>query len=97
MGPDFRNALNRLGEKAAIIARRHENMTKELEEARKTIDSLSKELTRKDEEIKRLEIELENLVIVKTAFPSKQAIAESREHLSELVREIDRCITDLTS
>lgn len=97
MVPDYRNALQRLGEKAAIVAQRYEAARRQLEETRLQVETLTKELERRDEKIKLLETEIENLVIVKTAFPSKQAIAQSRDHLAGLVREIDKCITDLTS
>ena len=97
MGSDYSSALQSLSEKAAIVASRYRIIAEQLEKALGQVETLKKELEKREEIIRTLQTEIENLIIVKTAFPSKQAIADSRNQLAGLVREIDRCITDLTS
>lgn len=97
MSQDYRLTLQRLHEKASLIAQRYEVAMKQRNEAFSKIEELNKELSKREKELNGLKTEIENLVIVKTAFPSHESIAEGRRYLSGLVKEIDQCINDLTS
>ena len=96
MAFDYLTAFQRLKEKAALVAQRYHAAIAQRDEARSEAAALREELARRDEEIRRLKTDVENLTVVTTAFPSKEAVAQSRKYLSGLVREIDQCITDLT-
>lgn len=97
MSSDYQQALTRLVEKARLLARRYEIVEGERDEALEKISQLQADIDKRDAEIARLKTEMENLVVVKTAFPSREAMAESRKYLTGLMREIDQCIKDLTT
>lgn len=97
MALDNRQAFQRLDEKARLIAQKYSLMVQQRDEALGAVKQMQAEIEKRDAEISRLKTEIENLVIVKTAFPSAKAIADSRKYLSGLAREIDQCIKDLTS
>ena len=46
--------------------------------------------------IETLERQVEYLSVVTTAFPSREEVKRSQARISELVREIDKCISDLS-
>lgn len=97
MAYDYQQVCQRLKEKAQLIAQRYQLALEQRNEARAETLSLENELKKRDAEIRQLKTQIENLTVVRTAFPSKQAVADSRSYLTGLVREIDQCIKDLTT
>lgn len=97
MAYDYQQVCQRLNEKAQLIAQRYRLAVEQRDEARQKALDLENELTKRDAEIQLLKTQIENLTVVRTAFPSKQAVADSRSYLAGLVREIDQCIKDLTT
>lgn len=79
------------------MVRRYEIAIKQRDEAREEVEMLKTELMKRDRQIHSLETQIENLTVVRTAFPTPQAVEVSRRYLSGLVREINQCINDLTS
>ena len=97
MALDYQQVCQRVAEKARLVARRYERAVAERDEALGEVARLQAQLSKCESQITLLKTQVENLTVVTTAFPSKQAIADSREYLSGLVREIDQCIKDLTN
>lgn len=97
MAYDYQQVCERLKHKAELLRGRYEIAVQQRDEARGEVQELTSRLAEREATIRELKTELQNLTIVKTAFPSKQAIAESRDYLTGLVREIDQCIKDLSN
>jgi len=62
-------------------------------------DMQNKELValtnRQQQELNRLQQEVEYLKVVTTLNPDRKDVEKSRAFISELVREIDKCISEL--
>ena len=97
MSNDYRQSFQRLAEKTRLVVQHYEKAIGQRDEALQRVAQLENELLQHKAEIEKLKVEIENITVVKTAFPSKQTMAESRKYLSGLVREIDQYIKDLTS
>lgn len=93
---NYQQTLRSLGEKAKLIASRYHTAVNQRDQARAEVEALRDELEKRNREIALLKVQVENLTVVRTVFPTPQAVAESRKYLSGLVREIDQCIKDLT-
>ncbi|MCM1452381.1 MAG: hypothetical protein NC102_08975 [Clostridium sp.] len=82
--------------KANLLAQRYEALQKLKEEADEKIASLQTELSRRETELRRLRQEAEYLRTAAVISPDRDQIEETRAIISGIVREIDRCITDLS-
>lgn len=96
MPSNYQQTLRSLSEKAKLIAQRYNVAVEQRDRARAEAEDLNKELEKCRKEITLLKVQIENLTVVRTAFPTPQAVADSKKYLSGLVREIDQCIKDLT-
>ena len=93
MASDLAEQLERISDKSRLLLirfgelqKRNAALTSELQDMRAT-------LVARDAEIEKLRLELEYLRIATNIAPdSKEAVYAT---ISDLVREIDRCITDL--
>ena len=97
MAYDFERAIERLRGKAAMVAKRYQIAIEQRDAARDEIKRLEDELSVKDREIRELKLKIEYLSVVTSARPGADEMKRSRAMLSELVREIDQCISDLQS
>jgi hypothetical protein len=97
MAYDFERAIERLRGKTAMVAKRYRVAIDQRDAARRDVKRLEDELLHKDREIKELKMKIEYLSVVTSARPSADEMKRSRAMLSELVREIDQCISDLQS
>ncbi len=97
MAYDFERAIERLRGKTAMVAKRYRVAIDQRDAARRDMKRLEDELLHKDREIKELKMKIEYLSVVTSARPSADEMKRSRAMLSELVREIDQCISDLQS
>lgn len=97
MAYDFERAIERLRGKAAMVAKQYQIAVEQRDAARDEIKRLEDELSFKDREIRELKLKIEYLSVVTSARPGADEMKRSRAMLSELVREIDQCISDLQS
>ena len=88
--------LARLGHKSellvtrfATLRRRNEELVQELEELRATLRA-------RDAQIERLQLEREHLRVSAAVAATPEDVRRARTLVSELVRDIDLCIADLT-
>ena len=95
MAGSLQETIQNLKAKAAIILDRHDLLVKENEAARERIQQLEATILTLRKEVERLTLETEYLKVATTIAPTGADIARSRAILTELVREIDKCITDL--
>lgn len=86
----------RISRKAESLTERYNALRQAKKEADETIDRLEKKISSQDDEIRILKSRIEYLTVVTTAIPNRQDVERSRARISELVREIDKCITELS-
>lgn len=96
MASDLQQTLLRISRKAESLTERYNALRQAKKEADETIDRLEKKLLSQDDQIRILKSRIEYLTVVTTAIPNRQDVERSRARISELVREIDKCITELS-
>lgn len=96
MASDLQQTLDRISRKARLLTERYSIVLKERDEAQARIEELETTVYDMRKEIEELNRRVEYLTIVTTAIPLRKDIELSRARLSELVREIDRCISELS-
>lgn len=96
MASTLRQRLDTLTVKAQLLTKRYRAMKEENERAQAEVADLNKRLTLQQQEIAHLRTQIESLTVVTTLNPSRQDVEISRAIIAELVREIDKCINELT-
>lgn len=84
-----------ISSKIQIILERQTRLVEAVREARAERDALQSRVNQLTAEVNRLKADLEYMAVGRAIAPSPQQIADSRAMLSGLIREIDRCITEL--
>lgn len=95
MAGEFQQIIDRINAKSQLILERYVMVSRQRSEALERIDELESQLRRLQADNERLSREVEFLRIATTIAPDRKDVADTRAMLSELVREIDRCISDL--
>ncbi len=96
MASDLQQTLERLNRKALNLTERYQTVLHEKQVALSRIAELETLILTLRGRVETLERQVEYLSVVTTAFPSREEMERSKARLSELVREIDKCISDLT-
>ncbi len=96
MASDLQQTLERLNRKALNLTERYQSVLHDKQVAELRIAELETMVETLRNRVQTLERQVEYLSVVTTAFPTKEEAERSRARLSELVREIDKCISDLT-
>ncbi|MBO5297266.1 MAG: hypothetical protein J6B03_06690 [Candidatus Homeothermus sp.] len=96
MAGDLQQTLLRISRKAESLTERYNALYQAKKEADETIAGLEKKIAGQEEEIRILKSRVEYLTVVTTAIPDRRDVELSRARISELVREIDKCITELS-
>lgn len=88
-------SLSRISEKMHVLAQRYDTVCQERTQALERIAELERELLDKEQRIEQLSLRNEYLSVSSTLAPDRDAIEKARNIITELVREIDRCIADI--
>lgn len=88
--------FSRLVAKANLIAERYEILAESHNRAQARIEELEGELDASRKELQKLHNEVEYLRMATVILPNREQIEQTRAIISGLVREIDRCITELS-
>lgn len=96
MAGDIQDRITRLKHKFELVSSQYALIIKKKQELEKRIAELEtqNEALRKSNEQKQETIEL--LHAARAVAPNKQELERSRTILSNLVREVNKCINDLT-
>ncbi len=97
MAGDIQQQLERLKFKADLLTKRYVDVLSERDEAMDKIAQLEALIERQKKDLQRLEHELEYQKIATTISQSSEDVERSRAVLTELMREIDSCINELTN
>lgn len=92
---DFHEQLRRIVDKTRLLLIRNQALAEEVKRLKFEAADRKAELLARDSEIEKLRLELEYLKVASTVSPTADDRRHAAEMISNLVREIDRCIADL--
>ena len=95
MANDLKHILERLRGKLDLLTQRYATLLQEKQAIEERNNELITLTQKQQQEINRLQQEVEYLKVVTTLNPNRNDVEKSRAFLSELVREIDKCISEL--
>ncbi len=96
MAADLQQLVQSLKSKHQELAERYHEAISQRDSAMKRAADLEYTVREQQRDIERLSQQVEFLTVVSTAMPDRDDVEKSRAMLSGLVREIDKCINDLT-
>lgn len=95
MANDLKQTLERLRGKTDLLVERYQLLLQEKQQVDLRNEELSSTIKKQQQEIDRLQQEVEYLKVVTTLTPKREDVEKSRAFLSKLVRNIDKCIAEL--
>ena len=96
MATDLHETLQRVARKAQGLTDRYNALLSEKRAADVRIAELMATVEALRKQVESLTRQNEYLTVVTTAIPSRSDVERSRAVISRLVREIDKCISDLS-
>ncbi len=96
MATDLHETLQRVARKAQGLTDRYNALISEKRAADVRIAELMATVEALRKQVESLTRQNEYLTVVTTAIPSRSDVERSRAVISRLVREIDKCISDLS-
>lgn len=96
MAGNLQQRLDSLSSKAQLLVERYARLAEAKHLADKRISELEANLERKNRETALLRQQIEELQVVTTLAPRREDVERSRAFLSELLRDIDKCINELS-
>lgn len=96
MAANLQQRIESLRSKSRLLTERYAEVIEEKRAAEAQIDELRAQLQRQQREISHLRQQIENLQVVTTISHNRKDVERSRAFLSQLVRDIDKCIAELT-
>lgn len=95
MATDIRQQIERVQSKMNVLGERYASLKAAYDEARSQISDLKAQLLARDEQLKQLNIKVENLTVASNVGTGAQDLDDSKALIADLIREIDRCIADI--
>lgn len=95
MARDFNTQLKSLSAKMTVITEKYSALEQSHRAARDEIIELKAKILARDKEIEQLRARIEYLTVASTMGSDRKSVEATRTMIADLVREIDRCITDL--
>lgn len=96
MAVDLQQRITSIQAKALVLAERYEAMRARLARAEESVRMLTAALAEREATIATLQSELGYLKKSTALAPAGADVEQTRQMISELVREIDKCIRDLS-
>ncbi|MDE6278333.1 MAG: hypothetical protein K2M06_09550 [Muribaculaceae bacterium] len=94
---DFQEQLGRIIDKTRLLLIRNSALADEVKALKDERDALKGELLAREGELEKLRLEVEYLRVASVVSPSAEDRRNAAEMISNIVRELDRCIADLRS
>jgi chromosome segregation ATPase len=95
MAEDFQQQLERLATKSRLVVEKYNAVSNQKAHLEAEVAELKSQISADKAEIDKLRVEVEYLKVA-TILSSKDDTKQVKDVISNLVREIDRCIMDLT-
>lgn len=96
MAGNLQQRIDRLQSKARLLADRYKAVKRGREEAEGRVAELQAQVLRLERELSLRDAEIERLKVSSVLTPDHKDVEATRTFLSELVREIDKCIAQLS-
>lgn len=96
MAIDLQNRLDQIKVKSGMLVERYKQERQQREQLQEAVSDCERQIKELKQQIARLKEENEMLKLNGLVSPSREDVENSRTILSKLVRDIDRCIADLT-
>lgn len=96
MALDYHETFERIVAKAHLLAQRYNLLLESRKKAQERIVQLEEQVAQQQKELQLLRQENEYLRMASVLAPKREQIEATRAMIAGLVREIDRCIADLT-
>ncbi len=96
MAANLQERINKIEAKAALMVERYGHMRDALVDAHKRIDELEAVIVRQKRELLERDRQIEYLKVASVLTPDHRDVEATRAVLAELVREIDKCINQLS-
>ena len=96
MATDLHSTIERILNKSSVLVEKYHALEEERANAALEIKQLHEEIAALKKEVEQLRQDNEYLRIARSIAPSYEQLAESRSIISQLVRDVDKCITQLT-
>lgn len=96
MAGNLQQRLDSIRDKAEKLTSRYRQLSEEKRAADNLISDLRMTIRHQQRELAELRQKIEYLTVVTTITPERDKVEQTRVVLAELVREIDKCINELT-
>lgn len=96
MASDLQSILGRIITKSNVLIEKYRALESEKIAADKEIEKLQLQITSMKQEIERLQRDNEYMRLARTIMPNSEQLSESKAVLHQLVRDVDKCISQLT-
>lgn len=96
MANNLTEQLVRVKSKTSVLMEKYIALKDAFDNARRENEALKAQIMAKDKEIESLRLKAEHLSIASTVKMGGDDIQATRDMIADLVREIDRCIADLS-
>ncbi len=97
MAVTLQQRVEKLKSKAALLQERYKALMRAKTEADTRIEQLSGEIDRLRRTLREKETEIERLKVSSVLTPDHRDVEQTRRFISELVRDIDKCIAQLSA
>lgn len=92
---DYHKTLDSISAKTRLLLERYGRLVQERDEAKAQVESLQKQIEQMQKEHEQLRMDNQYLRMAATLAPKREDVEKARGMITDLVREIDRCIIDL--
>ena len=95
--PDLQEQVRRIADKTRLLLIRNQALREEVAALKAALAEREACVLARDAELEKLRLELEYMRVASVVSPTADGRRQTAELISDLVREIDRCIADLRS
>ncbi len=96
MASEIEQTLVRIGEKSRFLVERYKVAIAQRDRTEKINQELKSRLEACEKTIETLRLQIEHLRMAANIAPTRESLDSTRATISELVREIDRCIAEIS-
>ena len=96
MATDLHSTIERILNKSSVLVEKYHALEAEKANADLEIKQLQGEITALRKEVEQLRQDNEYLRIARSIAPSFEQLEESKSIINQLVRDVDKCISQLT-
>ncbi|MBO7608687.1 MAG: hypothetical protein J6S96_00595 [Muribaculaceae bacterium] len=97
MATDLQQRLNRIVSKSNVLVEKYQQLLVLKQSAEEKLDQKQQEIEQLRQQVERLERENQYLRVARTLSTTPEQLSESRMIINRLVRDIDKCISQLNT